>query len=99
MFISFFYGNLIDEQIINKGVLSIMESSSNYLKIEIKLDNNETVYHYEFFSTDEKIAYNNFITKCDRNETGFLPINDGEHNSAINLNKIVKITPLERTNI
>lgn len=36
MFISFYYGNLIDEQIINKGVLSIMESSSNYLKIEIK---------------------------------------------------------------
>lgn len=28
-----------------------------------------------------------------------LPINDGEHNSAINLNKIVKITPLEATDI
>ncbi|UBH12810.1 hypothetical protein [Macrococcus armenti] len=76
-----------------------MESGSNYLKIELTLDNNEKVYHYEFFSTDEKIAYNNFITKCDRNDTGFLPINDGEHNCAINLSKIVKITPLEATNI
>lgn len=70
-----------------------MDAQSNYLTIEIQLDNGETVYHKEFFTTDEKIAFNNFIKKCDINETGFLPIIDGNTTCSINIDKIVKITP------
>ncbi|MCU7557870.1 hypothetical protein ROU88_09135 [Macrococcus capreoli] len=70
-----------------------MSTESNYLTIEIQLDNGETVYHQEFFTTDEKIAFNNFMKKVDLNDTGFLPVNEKDAACTININKIVKITP------
>lgn len=76
-----------------------MDAKSNYLNIEIQLDNGETVNHQEFFTTDEKIAFNNFIKKLDLNETGFLPINDESSTCSINIDKIVKITPKDVTNM
>lgn len=70
-----------------------MDGESNYLNIEIQLDNGEKVIHQEYFTTDEKIAFNNFIKKVDLNETGFLPINEKDTYATINIDKIVKITP------
>ncbi|WP_414047157.1 hypothetical protein ACMGE7_09740 [Macrococcus equi] len=70
-----------------------MDAESNYLTIEIQLDNGETIHHQEFFTTDEKIAFNNFMKKVDLNETGFLPINEENATCTINIDKIVKITP------
>ncbi|MCE4957416.1 hypothetical protein [Macrococcoides caseolyticum] len=70
-----------------------MDANSRYLNIEIQLDNGEKVIHQEFYTTDEKIAFNNFMKKIDLNETGFLPVNEHDCMSTINIDKIVRITP------
>ncbi|TDM12122.1 hypothetical protein [Macrococcus lamae] len=70
-----------------------MTESNQYLQIEILMEGGLTINHYERLTTNEGITFNNFIAKFDRNASGFLSIKEGDESSAINVNRILKLTP------
>lgn len=57
------------------------------------MEGNVTVSHFERLTTTESITFNNFIAKFNRNTNGFIAIKEGEEVSAINVDRILKLTP------
>ncbi|KAA1036587.1 hypothetical protein [Macrococcus equipercicus] len=70
-----------------------MSESNEYLHIEVLMEDGVTLSHFERLTTNESITFNNFIAKFDRNANGFLSIKEGDTFSAINVDKILKLTP------
>ncbi|TDM00673.1 hypothetical protein [Macrococcus carouselicus] len=70
-----------------------MSESNQYLKIEVLMEDNVVVYHYERVTTNETITFNNFIAKLGRDANGFLTVKETDDYSSINVNKILKLTP------
>ena len=72
--------------------MSMLESN-DYLKVEILMEDQVVVYHYERLTTNETITFNNFIAKFSRDNEGFITVNEQYTTTSININKIIKISP------
>ncbi|TDL98246.1 hypothetical protein ERX27_03665 [Macrococcus brunensis] len=70
-----------------------MSESNQYLKIEVLMEDNVIVHHFERVTTNETITFNNFIAKLGRDANGFLTIKEQDDFSSINVNKIIKLAP------